>query len=752
MFMHKSCATKAWELTHIRLLFLIFAFLLASVGPISLAREKKALTLTSSQSRGADTQLDASSSTTNFGTATSLNVAARGSTGQAARSVIQFDLTSLPNIGVKRADMSLTVTSVGNKNGSYEAHLVTSLWTELGATWTNRVAGTPWTTAGGDFSATITAATPINANTPGTYTWGLTTDVQNWYSGSQNFGHLLLENPSSGNDPNGILFNSREATSNQPQLALTFLQQVSNLKAVAGNGSVTLTWTNPTTLTGSTSLEAYAGVLILRQKDKPVSATSIPADGTTYSACNTIGSSSDVVVFVDSSSATSFTDNGVCSALSNYHVYSYKVFVVDTAHNYSTECSTATSGTGACATNASAIVPEVAAVPSATAQSQAVWVFNTLAGSLSAPGINPGTSIVSGSNTLLFDINPQTGIPVAPPVSVGGAISGRPTLIDSADDSIAQNVAYVPAQDNFVYAVNTDTGALSWLVNPASVPYVASAGIQAKAFSSSSYTLAQDLVVLGTHNGATTSTNKFVALNGNTGATVWTYTGGLGGGLLALDVVNAPPAIDYSHNAIWFTSRSNGGVLQPSLWKLNPNTGAVSFSANLGASDYSPSLTPSSDVLFVSVTGGALTAVDPSTGATLGSVNPGDGGLHSTAAVVTVNFPYTVVFSTSTKVWAYQFSCATNPCLPAGGTFTLLWGGTSVSNPSAPLAFVGLNKVYVGGGDGKIHELDLATGVDGKQRLLNPTATVGDVGIDVTLNYVLASASDGRIYAFAFPF
>ena len=750
--MRKSCATKTLEASHIHKLALAFAFILVSVSPASFGREKKTLTLTSSQTRGADAQLDASAATTNFGTATSLNVAARTGTGQASRGVIQFDLTSFPNVAVKQADMSLTVTSGGNKNGSYEAHRITSLWTESAVTWNNRVASTPWTAAGGDFSATITAATTINAGATGTFTWGLTADVQTWYTGTQNFGHLLLEIPSNGNDPAGINFNSREATSNQPQLALTFLQQVSNLKATAGNGSVSLTWTNPTTLNGSTSLEGYAGVLILRQVDKPVSATSIPTDGTTYSACSTIGTSNDVVVFVDSSSATSFTDNGVCSALSNDHVYSYKVFAVDTTHFYSTECSTVSSGSGACSANASAIVPEVAAVPSATAQSQAVWVFNTLAGSLSAPGVNPSASIVSGSNTLLFDINPQTGIPVAPPVSVGGAISGRPTLIDSLDDSIAQNVAYVPAQDNFIYAVNTDTGALSWLVNPASVPFVASAGIQAKAFSTSSYTLAQDIVVLGTHNGATTSANKFIALNANTGATVWTYTGGVTGGLLALDVVNAPPAIDYVHNAIWFTSRNGSLVLPQSLWKLNPNTGAVLFSANLGASDYSPSLTPGSDVLFVSITGGALTAIDPVSGSTLGSVNPGDGGLRSTAAVVTQNTPYTVVFSTSTKVWAYVFSCATNPCTAGGGTFTLLWGGTSVSNPSAPLAFVGLNKVYVGGGDGKIHELDLATGVDGKQRLLNPTATVGDVGIDVTLNYVVASASDGRIYAFAFPF
>lgn len=731
-----------------RCLFLALA-LFAFWGCPAFAREKKTLTLTSSQARGGDTQLDASSPTTNFGTATGLNVHGRNGTGHISNAVVQFDFTSLPNIGVKRADMSLTVTSVGNKTGSYEAHLITSLWLESAATYNNRLTSTAWTTAGGDYNATATAATTINGSTPGTYTWGLTADVQNWYSGTQNFGHLLLENPSNGNDPNGIVFNSRESASNQPQLALTFLQQVSNLKATAGNGSVTLTWTNPTTLSGSTSLEPYAGVLILRQVDKPVSAASIPADGTTYSACSAIGSANDLVVFVDASSASTFTDNGICSSLTNDHVYSYKVFVVDTSHFYSTECSTVVSGTGDCAANASAIVPEIAAVPSATAQSQAAWVFNTLAGSLSAPGVDPGASIVSGSNTLLFDINPQTGLQAAPPVSLGGAVSSRPTLIDSADDSIAQNVAYVPAQDNFVYAVNTDTGALSWLVNPASVSLVASAGIQAKAFSTASYTLSQDLVVVGTHNGATTSGNKFLALNGNTGATVWTFTGSL---VQPLDIVNSAPAVDYKNSAIWFTSRSNGGILQPSLWKLNPNTGAVLFTANLGASDYSPTLTQGSDILFVSVSGGSLTAIDPTTGSTLGSVNPGDGGLHSSAAVVTQSTPYTVVFSTSTKVWAYKFSCATTPCLPAGGTFTLVWGGTAITNPSAPLAFVGMNKVYVGGGDGKIHELDLATGADSKQRLLNPTATVGDVGMDVTLGYVLASASDGRIYAFAFPF
>jgi len=732
--------------------------LFAALHSPACAREKKTLVSAASQKRGGDAQLDASTATTNYGSATSLNAAAKGSTGQASRAIVQFDLSSYPNIGVKRADMGLTVTSVGNKTGSYEMHPATNLWQESSVTWTNRLTGTAWTTLGGDFSATATASLTINGSsaTPATYTWGITADVQNWYGGAQNFGHVMLENPSAGNDVNGILFNSREAAANTPTLALTFLQQVSNLKATAGNGTVTLTWTNPTTLAGSTSLEAYAGVLILRQVDKPVAATSVPADGTTYTACSTIGASADVVVFVDNTSATTFMDNGLCGGLTNDHAYSYKVFAVDTAHYYSTECSTVTSGSGACLANGSAIVPEVVAIPSATASAQAAWVFNTLAAAGSAPGINPGASTVTGSNTLLFDINPQTGLQVVPPVSLGGAISSRPTLIDTADDSIAQNVAYVPGQDNFVYAVNTDTGVLDWLVNPVSAPFVASAGLQAKLFSGATYTLAQDLVVAGTHNGATTSGNRFVALNANTGATVWSVTGNIGT-VPALDIVNAAPTIDYLHGAIWFVSRSNGGTAQPSLWKLDPNTGSVLLSAKLGPIDYSPSLGPQSDILFVPVNGGALQAIDPSSGVTMASINPGDGGLKSSVAVANNVLPYTVVFSTSTKVWAYQFACVPTPnvCLPGGGgTFTLLWGGTAITTPSTPLTFPPLTKVYVGGGDGKIHELDLATGVDGKQRLLNTSAgvTVGDVSIDTSLSYVIASATDGRVYAFTFPF
>ena len=741
---------KTWVLC-----LMSFALLLGMTEP-GLAREKKTVqkSSTDAQARGGDTWIGADVPTTNNGTVDPLDIQARS--GNEHRALLLFDLSALPNVGVKATTLNLNVTSIGHNNRVYEAHNVTSLWSELGATWNNRLGTTAWGAAGGDFNATPTSSFTISSSLPPvpfTMNYDITPDVQGWFTGSPNYGTLIKQSSTGGNDTRGITATSREnsTVANRPGLAVTFLQQVSSLTAIAGNGNVALTWTNPSPITGSTVLEAYAGVLILRQKDKAVAANSVPADGTTYSQCNTIGSNNDVVVFVDASNATSFTDNGVCGGLTNDHEYFYKVFAVDTAHNYSTVCGTATSGTGACAANASAVAPEVTALPSATTPYQAAWVVNTLAASLAPPGLNPGTSIVTGSNKLVFDINASTGVPITTPVSIGGTVSGRAAVIDTADSSIGHDVVYVPAQDDFVYAINSGTGAFDWIVSPASVPFVAGASVQLKAFSSVGYTLAQDLVVAGTHNTATTNANQIFGLNANTGSVIWTHTGAPGPNT-GLDIMSSEPMVDYVNNAIWVTSRSNGGTAQPSLWKLDPNLGTVLFSAKLGPIDYGPTLAPQSDVLFVSVNGGALTAIDPVTGATFGSVNPGDGGVKNSAAVATFSMPYTVVFTTNTQVWAYQFSCATTPCLAGGGTFTKLWGGTAVNNPSTPLTFFGISKVYVGGGDGKIHELDVNTGVDGKQRLLNTSVTVSDVGIDLVLNNVLASASDGRSYAYAIPF
>src|SRR5256885_11320317 len=60
--------------------------LFAALHSPACAREKKTLVSAASQKRGGDAQLDASTATTNYGSATSLNAAAKGSTGQDRKS------------------------------------------------------------------------------------------------------------------------------------------------------------------------------------------------------------------------------------------------------------------------------------------------------------------------------------------------------------------------------------------------------------------------------------------------------------------------------------------------------------------------------------------------------------------------------------------------------------------------------------------------------------------------------------------
>ena len=730
-----------------RLLLGIALLLLAGMYPAG-ARERKGLqkSATDAQNRAADTYVDIANPSTNFGSVDPIAISFKNG---GERGLFLFDFSALPSIGVKQALLKLNVISV-NKTQDYDADLITSYWTETDATWNNRAPGTAWGAAGGDYSGTPTVTITLTAGTPAVYSWDITKDAQSWYSGTPNYGTLIKESLGTGNDPVGIQVNTKEdpTASNRPLLLVTFLQNVTNLAGTAGNATVTLTWTNPTPLTGSTVLEAYAGVLILRRQDQPVDPTSVPLDGTTYStaSCTTLGTAQ--IVFVNTSSATTFTDNSsdTCGAPANGHTWFYKVFTQDTSKNYSTNAaagyvSPANSGLAA---------PEVAATPDAILPQQPLWVYSTGATNLAAPGLNPGAQVETGSGlNLLFSVNPNTGAPLYTPVALGGAVVSRATVLDSTSGSISQNVAYVTAQDNFVYAVNADTGVVLWQTNPSGFTtgstFQGGAAVQLKSASGVLFTPTTDLLVAGTRNTGTPSGNKIIGMNANTGATIWTYTG-VAGPTTALDVVVSTPLVDYNNNAIWVTSHSNGGTLQPSLWKLNSSTGAVLFSANLGDIDSGPSETQSSDVLFVGNNAGVLYAINPLTGATLASFNGGDGAVRGYPAIATNSSPYTVIFSGSTKVQAVNFNTSNS-------TFTSLWS-TAVSGPSAPLAFPTLPNVYVGGSDGKVHELNLFTGVDQKQRVLDPLAgvTVGDIGIDVTLSRVFASATDGHGYAFGYPF
>lgn len=740
---------KAWSM--------LMALFMA--GPV-IAREQITIQKsgTNPQLRGADATLIQANPTVNL--SGQPTVTAGTLAGGNEHAIVQFDLSLLPNVGIKQATLTLHVITRPTAMRTYGAYPISTLFNQPDVTWNTRVATTPWATAGGDVPGAATATAVVNAIGTTTAQFNVTTDVQNWYNATPNYGWLFKDQTQDNSGPFTV-FGSPEATlsTNVPQLLINFVQNVSNFAATPGNNTITLNWVNPTPITGSTILEPYAGVMILRYATLPVHKSDVPTDGTTYAVCHKFAQST--VVFVSPSAATtSWTDNSACTANladpggppKNGTTYYYKIFVFDNAHNYSNQP----------IVNGTVFTEEISATPGATAAAQqnSVWVNATFATDLAAPSLFPGTVIMVASQTnLLFGLDPTFGLRKYPPVSLGGPIFSRSPIIDAADSSLAKNVIYVADSDGLVYAVATDTGQILWVVNPTGALTNAFQGgisVQLKSIAGGA---SNDIAILGTRNGATTTGNEIVGVDGNLGATNWQTIGNVGG-VAAMDIINSTPLVDYVNGAVWVTSRSACAAAQPSLWKLNPNSGTVLTTASLGDIDASPVLSFAGDVLFVVYNGnhlvggtctagnGVLTAINPVNGATLGTFNTGDGAIVDYPVVLGSSSPYTIIFSSKTKVQALTFTIATN-------TFAAAWPAPVTLNvPSAPISITGSAYVFVGANDGKIHELNATNGTDIKDEVANTgqPGFVGDPSLDLTLSRVYVSTTDQRAYGFAFPF
>ena len=711
---------------------------------------------TDSQARGADaTLIQATPNSNNVGN--TLTVAS--ATGANERAIVEFDLSRIPNVGIKQAMLTLHVTTAPPASAgtlTYQAYDVTNFWQSNVVSWNTRVATTAWTTAGGDIASSATATASVtNAST--TAQFNITTDVQNWYNGSTNYGTIIKDN--AANDGFSTVFGSKEASNaTSPELDVTFVQNVTGLTATPGNASVTLNWNIPALIGTAVGSETYTGVLILRRTSSPVDKSSVPTDTQVPAMCATVGTGT--VVFEDSTGKTTFTDNAsdTCGAPANGTTYFYKVFLHDSSNYYSDQD----------ITNGSTFTEEISATPAATvaAEQNTQWIAATFATDLASPSLIPGTVAAMGSQTnLVFFINAVTGLREFVPVSLGGSIASRSPLIDAASSSTGQDIDYLTDQNGLVYALNTDTGVIDWVVNPISSGTLTLQGgpaVQLKSIAGGS----NDQVFFGSRITTTTSANQIFALNGNTGANAsWSpLTGPISTtneGAQNLDIINSTPLVDYVHSVVWITSRSACGTSQPSLWQVNPSTGAVKAIANLGDIDASPTLTFASDVLFVGTVGDSIVsstctagnstiyAINPSTGATLASYASTDGPIVSYPVVIGYAPPYVVIFSGATAVHA--LSIDTSRPTPV---FATVWN-TTIANPSAPMSTIGLNYVYVGSSDGMIHELMLTTGADVKDEVTNvgPTkGTVGDPSIDEVLSRIYVTTTDQRAYAFTIPF
>lgn len=710
----------------------------------STAREQVVLqkSATNPQTGAAENFLDQA----NPGTVNANALQVESSNGANRRSLMLFDFSLLPNVGIKSAVLTLTVQtppSLLAGTRTYKAYPVDSFFVQSAATWKTRVADLAWGTAGGDIPGTATASTTVNAGTTQA-SWTITSDVQAWYSGNAggvpqpNYGTLIEDNAENSRLIAATTVFDSNSSASPPELTVTFVQNVASLAATAGNKQVALSWAYPAAI--GTVIEANKGVLILRRASVPVDKASAPTDGSTYALCATIGSGT--VVFNNTSLATSFTDNSsdTCGAPVNDTTYFYKVFIEDAAHNYTSS--------GPAANGASVSTAEISAAPSAGATYSSNWITATYSTALAPPSLFPGIVAMLGTQTNdLFAINANTGLRAYPPLSLGGAVTGRSPIIDAADSSLGQDMVYVADQSGLAYGIAADTGQKVWVVDPLNAggtPFLAAGALLVKNFATPTYTHSHDLLVWGTRNSLTLTGNAIVAVDGNTGATVWTDVGKVGT-VPALDIINATPLISYTQNVIWVTSESNGGT-QPSLWKLDANTGKVLATLSLGDIDSSAVLTPDESTLLVGNNAGTVYAINTATATIVTSIAGGDGEIVDSPLVVGFSSPYSVFFSGATAVHGLTYNSTAQ-------TFTADWK-TTITTPSAPIGVFGLTDVYVGSGDGMIHELNSNTGGDTRDIVANTgqPGVIGDPGLDLSLMHIYVSTNDQRMYSFTFPF
>lgn len=171
---------------------------------------------------------------TNFGTATSLDVAS--GTGVNRRTYLRFDLAScspaIPAAAIVRlATLRLYVTAMPTACRTIDLFPITAAWSETSITWNNQSFGTainnpPSASRTGSFAV----GTPVGCQNPttGTYVSGgtVTSDVASFVAGSRtNFGWMLRDDVEGSATTRTVTFSSKNLgmPSQAPQLVITYL-------------------------------------------------------------------------------------------------------------------------------------------------------------------------------------------------------------------------------------------------------------------------------------------------------------------------------------------------------------------------------------------------------------------------------------------------------------------------------------------------------------------------------------------------
>lgn len=324
---------------------------------------------------------------------------------------------------------------------------------------------------------------------------------------------------------------------------------------------------------------------------------------------------------------------------------------------------------------------------------------------------------------------------------------GRPAHARSAVVPLPEGPRlFVGTEAGEVHAVDGKNGSIAWSRSQpfggTQLPHAG--GVQAApAGIFKSWGGPNDLVLVGTN---TLSASEFYALDPVTGVDRSMYSSGGMGAVRGMAVVDQPG------NRVFFLTGASGGT----LWGLDLGPA--------GAPNLAPSALPGGNPrsfsagsngsavlrggrLYLGTVNGNLNVLRLTDGATMSLFGLSDGEVKG--FVFPDRRDSRMYFSTNGRVWA-----AHDTVEPAAPLLSTLWSVTDIPTPSIVLHRPGTDFLYVGGGDGRLYQIDVADPdpqANKRSVLLEAGSQIGAPSLDVTYGLVLVGSATGVVYAVQVP-
>ncbi|MFF0204374.1 DNRLRE domain-containing protein [Streptomyces sp. NPDC005017] len=244
-------------------------------APAQLVRLPKAGRTTKIIEAGQDTTLSQTESTLPHDTLTDgvaqnwLAVGNNSPTYGDTRALLKFPALSGIPAGARVLDATMrmwgTQTTTENTGAVYELRPLTRDFDEASATWVKANANTDWTTAGGDFGATVSDTAPAMSNDPARHDWSVASLVQGWVTTPASQQGVLVKMADESVKQERTVFLSSEASEKKlrPRLVVTYIDSTTESTYYAPRTPARMTpnstYTVEFTLTNTTGTAWAAG-------------------------------------------------------------------------------------------------------------------------------------------------------------------------------------------------------------------------------------------------------------------------------------------------------------------------------------------------------------------------------------------------------------------------------------------------------------------------------------------------------------